>query len=347
MISKPQGDWYHEDRTVEAARQFGAVASKVLAAGTSGVVRVRAVYRTCLSAVLAFISGFAALASGLIGGNIPISILAGGCSLLLGWVALRNARSAFGPGESNPKPDTASLRSQQDPGASIGKVKRDAETNVPSGGSTICYDSKKLFMRAAKMFAACALLALVLAANLHRNLFFSLLVMAALGFYLWRFIALLLRGADNDLTAISWDDRQIRLRTLSSSRQVPWQSVESVKTMRRVLRLWGLIPLSTTYEMVFNLRHKGSRRKVIIPAGVMTIRPDAANQLITVALRRAQFAGQRAQAGDRPDSSSRKMAAQPDLSARELDPVFARDAAERTQAFGACEAPAVFGRKVT
>ena len=71
---------------------------------------------------------------------------------------------------------------------------------------------------------------------------------------------------DKDLTAISWDDRQIRLRALTSSRQVPWQSVESVQTVRRVVRANFVVTVAKSYEMVFRLRHNGSRRKVKINA---------------------------------------------------------------------------------
>jgi hypothetical protein len=229
-------------------------------------------------------------------------------------------------------------------------VAHDTETRTQGGGSFIYYDRKKLVMRAALTFPVCALLAWVLAANMHRSPLVSLLVLAALGFYLWRAAALLFRGAGDDLTAISLDNCQVRLRTLTSSRHVPWQSVESVKCMRRVLRLWGLIPVSTTYELVFQLRHNGSFRKVKIPAGMLTIRPEAAYNLLGVALRHAQLRNNDAGPGERPDSISRNMAAQPDLSPSRFSKAFGRAGAERTRSSGvndqATITPAVFGRKV-
>jgi hypothetical protein len=102
--------------------------------------------------------------------------------------------------------------------------------------------------------------------------------------------------------------------------------------------------------MVFRLRHNGSRRKMKINAGALTISAVAADQLVQVALRRAQAGNYSTSVNDSPDFSSRKMAATPDLSARELDPVFAHDTAERPRAFGAkgqtTVAPPSFGRKV-
>jgi hypothetical protein len=355
MVSKPPGDWYREDRTVEAARQAGGVALKALSAGTSGIVRVRAVYRASMSAMAALSSAWAALAFGLSGRNIPVAILAAGCSLLMGWMALRNLRPAFGRARSNveafsPMPDTAGLTGRHDPWSRMGEVSRDFATNTQRGGSVIYYSRNKLALRAAKAFMACAVLVWVLTGTVHRSPLVTLLVLAGLGFYLWLVTSLLIRCTANDLTAVSWDARQIRVRTLTSSRQVPWQSVESVKFVRRVLRVSGIIPISTSYELMFQLRHNGSRHKTKILASALTITPVAANELVQVALRRGQAGNQNTRVENPAEFSSRTMAASPDLGASGLDAAFARDAAEGQRAFGAngqsTFAPPAFGRKV-
>ena len=150
---------------------------------------------------------------------------------------------------------------------------------------------------------------------------------------------------DKDLTAISWDDRQIRLRALTSSRQVPWQSVESVQTVRRVVRANFVVTVAKSYEMVFRLRHNGSRRKVKINAGALTISPIAAGQLVQLAPRRAQAGNYSMGTNDTPDFGSRKAA-----NGGETDAVFGRDAAERLRSFGAKDQATVarlsLGRKV-
>ncbi len=70
---------------------------------------------------------------------------------------------------------------------------------------------------------------------------------------------------------------------MTSSRQVPWQAVESVKTIKRVYRMRGFIPLSSSHELVFRLRHNGTRRLMRVPASALDIRPGLAETLMRVA----------------------------------------------------------------
>lgn len=345
-----------QDKARFALSEDRADLAKALSAGTSGTVRVRAIFRAFGSALMAFILGWAALAAGLIGGNIPTLIGAGCCSLVLGWVALRSARMAFGRtrpslAESNPTPGTANSGSRQDPRANNGNPPRHAGTSTPRGRSTICYDRRKLFLRAAKLLPVCAVLAASLRFNTHSSLLVSLVVLAVLGCALLAVAVTLLRGAGKDLTAISWDNHQIRLRTLTSSRQVTWQSVESVRIRRSVVRLWGLIPVSTSYHLVFRLRRKGWSSKVTIPVSVLTIRPNEAEELVRRGAFRPASLAAAAGAGSRPIYGRREMAEQPHLGAREPNVASALDAVERTRAFGpygrTTIPPRVFGRKVT
>jgi hypothetical protein len=287
MIAKPQTDWSREDRTVQTARQFGGAASKALSAGASGVARVRALYRSVALAMTAFMLGLPALAEGR-GRNIPMCVGVGCASLLLGWLALRNARLAFGrsqsaPAWSDPQPANAGLGNWQDPFSPKAQVARETEPRMQGGEFRICYSRGKIYVMAAKLFAVGLFLALALTFDLHMSLFIRTLILFCIGFVLWRLTALLVRAADKDLTAISWNGQQICVRTLTASRQVPWQAVESVKTVRRVVRVMGIIPVSTSHELLFRLRHNSSRRLMRVPASALDIRPDLAEALMRVA----------------------------------------------------------------
>src|SRR5208283_4266326 len=113
--------------------------------------------------------------------------------------------------------------------ATVG-VAGDTEAAGPGGGAAITYDRNKLFVEAAKLGAVGALLAWVLSVGQHhRGGLVNVLALTALGIVLLRAGALLLRATAQDLTAVAWDNQQICVRTLTASRQVPWQSVESVR----------------------------------------------------------------------------------------------------------------------
>ena len=356
MISKPQGDWAREDRTVEVARQFGGVASKAMSAGASGVARVRAIYRAFVCAIMAIMLGWAGLSAGLIGHSLPTLIGAGCGSLLLGWVALRSMQTGFGRAplrrnESTSTPISAGFANRQNPRAEIATA-GDTPAMSPGSATAICYDRNKLFLRAAKLGAACALGAWVITASIHRSPLANLLVLGGILFGLWRIVTLLLRATDQDLTAISWDNQQICVRTLTKSRQVPWQSVESVKAIRHVIRLWGIIPMSTSHYLVFRLRQNGSTRKMNVPASALIIRPDAAADLMRkVAIRRAQFAGGTTAVANPSDVSRKNIAAYKDLNPSDVGAVVAPEAAEHTRWLGPGDRTAVvppaFGRKTT
>jgi hypothetical protein len=353
VISKPKEGWDREDRVVETARRFGGAASKTLAAGTSGVVRIRAAYGAIVSAIMALMMGWAALAAGLIGGNIPTLIGAGCFSLLLGWLALWNARRAFGRkspagAESQYKPAPGTWGNPQAAYANMGNLAGAAETGTPAGGSAICYDRIRLVAHVARLLPACVLLAWVLTRGTHTSPLITLLLLAALGFVLWRIATLLLRATGNDLMAIWWDNHQIRVRTLTSSRQVPWPSVEST---RRVRRLWGLIPVSTSHDLVFQIRHNGARRRMTVPATALTIRPGEAEELLRrFALHHARVANTIEGAGDPFQVGNRMRTVQPDPGSRAMDGVPVAEAAPPTQAPDPYDrapgTPPVFGRKV-
>ncbi len=275
--------------------------------------------------------GLAALSAGFIGRNIPTLVGSGCASLLLVWVAMRNLRSAFGSTQSRRLElnGTASPGYLQNPGA---------DSMTPDRGSAIYYDRKKLCIRAAARCALCALLAWVIALDLHRNPVITSLVLAGLGFSLWRVATALSRAVDKDLTAITWDDEQIFVRTLTSARRVPWPSVELVDTTRRVLRLLGVIPVwrSDVRYLVFRLRQNGSSYKMKIPAYALTMRPGTAEELICEVVRRhARRAGDPAGFQRQADAVGRRMRAQPIPGARETGAYMIPEAAEWTRGAGA------------
>ena len=357
MITKPKEAWDREDRVVETARRVGGVASKTLSAGGSGIVRVRAAYVAVVCAFMAVTTGWAALAAGMIGRNLPMLAGAGCFSLLLGWLALRNARIAFGrtssmDSDSDHRLYTASPGNAQAAPAATARLAGAPQTGTPAGGSTIWYDRNSLIIAAAKLLPVCALLAWALMRGPRANPLVGLIILAVLGFALWRIATLLLRATDKDLTAIAWDNQQICVRTLTSSRQVPWPSVESVKATRRVRRLWGVIPVARSHELVFQLRHNGARRRMTVHATTLTIRPaEAEDQLRRVVLQHARVADRIEGAGGQFQFDKGMRAAPPHLSTGQpaLDRIT--QPPPRTQEpethDRATRAPPAFGRKVT
>ena len=351
MISKPPGGWDRNDRTVEAARQFGNAASKALSASASGVARARAIYRAAICALMAVMLGWAGLSAGLIGGNRPTMVGAGCGSLLLAWVAMRELRTAFGSARSVRLESTGTASTGY---PNTGRMALDAGSIAPVDGSAIYYDRKKLCIGAAARWAVCMLLAWVITLDTHRTPVITCLVLAGMGFGLWRVATFLIRAIDKDSTAIAWDGKQICVRTLISSRRVPWQSVESVDATRRVLRLLGFITVwrSDCRYLLFRLRQDGSSHKMKVPASALTIRPGEAEALMRKVVRRhAQRAVNTAAVGRQSDFCAKTIWAQPDPGARETGADMVPEAAEWTRAARAYDrtalAPATFGRKAT
>jgi len=368
MISKPADDYrYREDRTAEAALRFGGVASTSFAAASSGLKRVRALIGAVVGAAGAFLSGWAALAAGLLGGNIPMAIIALCSSLLMGWLALRNMRIVFGGTRSNlsgssPGSYGASSGSWQEPWANNGQIARHSGTNSRGGESRICYSRVKLVLYPVMMFPLCLLLAFWLNSRMHGNIAGNTLILASLILTLLIGVRSMLIGISRDLTAISWDDHEIRVRTLSSSRQVPWEAVEAIQIRLRVQRVLGFVPIyKRATGLVIRLRHNGSRRKMIIPAFPLSMSVETAAAMIQNA---ALHRGRQRAAPNLPGHEAargglsgfgRKTAAEPhlrapDLRASESNATTALDAVERTRAPGdhnrMMGAPRAFGKKV-
>jgi hypothetical protein len=295
VISKPAGDLYRpsEDRTAKAASWLGGAASTSLAGLSSGVNRGRALIGVIYCGMLALVSGCAALAAGL-AGNIPMAGLALGCSLLFGWATLRNARVAFPGAGSNTSgswstPDRASSGSRQASWASHDDVARDFGTGA-RGESVICYSRARLFVSTVALFPLCMLVVFVCNARFHWHAPINVLILVVLTLALLAGIRPMLMGMKSDLTALAWDERQILVRTLSTSRVVPWEAVEGVLITQRVLRLMGIPIRRTATGLVIRLRYKGSSRRMVIPGFALSVRPaEAAAMLQDAALRRARY----------------------------------------------------------
>jgi hypothetical protein len=90
----------------------------------------------------------------------------------------------------------------------------DTQTRPPGGGLTMTYNRGKLIVIAVKGLAVCLLLACLLLFGKHSSPLLTAFVLMVMGVMLWRVAVLLLKGADKDLTAISWDTQQICVRTL-------------------------------------------------------------------------------------------------------------------------------------
>jgi hypothetical protein len=358
MIRKPDAGWDGgDDRLVESARQFGGAASNTLSAAASGVVRVRAAYSAVVTAIMAVMVGVAALAALGSARNLPMAMLAGCFSVVLGWLALWNFRKAFGSAQQ-PRAEAQWTPEMTDPvglraaGQVAGWASQNGET-LPSGDTTsICYDRTKIFLHAAKLFLACIAMAAVMTRAPHTSPALDLIFLVAMGFVLWHLFSLLLKATGKDLRAISWNNRQIQVRTLAASCQVPWASLESVVVKRNTVKLLRLIPIHTTYTLMFQLRHNGSSRKMNVPASVLDIRSrDIMDLMRKIELRRAQYARNPMADIDQRFVGTSQTVNPSFRGAGQADTASAADPVRRTQDFETCEpiptAPVAFGRKVS
>lgn len=346
MISKPDGDWYRDDRTADTARQLGRVATKTLAAGSSAVVRIQAAIGALVLGFTALMSGWGALAAGLLGANIPMGVLAGGFSLGLGWLALRSARTALGrSGRAVPEqPRGTGWRAAPAGPSAAGRV---AAGILPGHGTAIFYDRKKLLWSAARLVAVCLVIGAALVIGRSRSPVAGLVILSVFGGLFWMIVLRVRRAMDTDLTAIAWDGQGLRLRTLTASRQVPWEMVKSVRMQRTTMRVWGLIPVATTHVLLFRLRLGRRSRSVGIPAAMLAVRPGVLESLLQARETPAVQSVGSAAAGDRP-AFGRKLPMQPDPGLWQPEPACAdvpvrQPSSEPNQ--GAPLPPRVFGRK--
>jgi hypothetical protein len=354
MIGKPADDpfRYGGDHTAQAARLFGDLAARSLGSVGSVLDSVRAALGVLVGTMVFFVSGWAAFAAATIGRNIPIAITALCFSLFAGWIALRSVRFLIrGMWSSPATADSLGSGSWQQPWANHGQMGRGVETKIH-------YNRARLFLQALILYPLCMLVVFALAGRTHSHLSFNLLVLIALALALLGGIRPVLMGAKSDLTAIAWDDHQIRVRTLTSSRQVPWDALEAVEIRQRVVRAAGFIPISRrTTGLVFRLRHNGSRRKVIVPTFALSIRAAEAVAMIQAAAQRrtrhhaapAMPIHGAAGGGHRP-GFGREIAAEPDRETNESKAMTALDAAQPRRVLADPDrvmvAPRGFGKKV-
>ncbi len=82
-------------------------------------------------------------------------------------------------------------------------------------------------------------------------------------------------------SAVAYNDRQVTLSTLWSSRTVPWAQVQSIAIHRTTLKLWGFIPLNKIDHLQFLLNGgmTGSK-KVSLAFNLMALSVAEANDLI-------------------------------------------------------------------
>ena len=137
------------------------------------------------------------------------------------------------------------------------------------------------------------LVAFAFNARFHWHIQINVLILVVLALALLGGIRPMLMGMKSDLTALAWDERQILVRTLTTSRLVPWEAVEAILISQRVVRLMGIIPIRRTATgLAIRLRYKGSSRRMVIPGFVLSVRPaEAAAMLQDAALRRARSRG--------------------------------------------------------
>jgi hypothetical protein len=375
MIRKPDTAWGREDdRLVETARQFGGPASTTASAAVSGIRRARYGYNAVAAGVVAATTGCAAVKAGVLGTNFPMAAGIGGVSLLAGCLAVWNFRKAFG-GAPRPAAaqnwasqnsasenwasqayDPAGMRAAGAAGWDARATEMGQAQGLPSGGRTvISYDRAKILGSAAGLACVCLFLAVILTGALHvrtnpmlsamhpgaiarphNSPLMVLLFLVALGYYVWQTFGYVLRGTDKDLTAVSWDSRQIKVRTLVWSRQVPWSAFESISLKRKTLRLFRMIPVHTSYALVFRLRHNGASRLMQIPASELTVAKSALPELMrNIELCHARYVCSTFGGGDQPAAEY----------GQRMDPPWpAAEPAHRAQAFGT-QAPSAFGRK--
>ncbi len=374
MIKKPDAAWGRDDdRMVETARAFGGAASQALSDAPSGIARVRATKNAVVSISIAAVSGWKALTAGVAHGNIGVAVILGGFSLAACALALTNFRKAAGATPSARAtqqwlPESAGLGGVSGAGAAAGWTARDTDSPALGDSTVICYDRAKIFWKAATLSLPCLLLATILtrviqftpamppaygthfAGPTHNSPIFAFFALIALGYYLWRVFGLLLRGTDKDLTAISWNDRQIKLRTMMWSRQVPWSAFESVLVKRKTFRLYGIIPLATSHSLMFRVCHNGSSRLLEVPCGLLAIRLGEIGEVLRrIELRHAQYVCGRLGGADQRNAGAWQPAEASPRGARVSDTVA--DTLARAPGFGTqapiSAAPAAFGRKVS
>jgi hypothetical protein len=81
--------------------------------------------------------------------------------------------------------------------------------------------------------------------------------------------------------ALAYNDRQVTLSTLWSSRTVPWSQVQSVSINRTTLKLWGLIPLNRIDHLEFQLSGGSfGTKKVSLAFSLMSLSVAEANDVI-------------------------------------------------------------------
>jgi hypothetical protein len=225
----------------------------------------------------------------------------------------------------------------------------------------ICYSRARLLLHTVALFPLFMLVAFAFNAHFHWHIQINVLIPAVLALALLGGIRSMLMGMKDDLTALAWDERQILVRTLTTSRTVPWDAVEAVLISQRVLRLMGIIPIRRTATgLVIRLRYKGSSRRMVIPGFVLSVRPaEAAAMLQDAALRRARYRAPPAMpvpatpmhdagGGDRPHFGQ-KITTRSDLGTSVPNATACLDAVARTRGFGdpdrVAAAPRGFGKK--
>ena len=327
--------------------------------------------------MLALVSGCAALAAGLTG-NIPMAGLALGCSLLFGWATLRIGRVAFGGARSNTSESWSTPNRASSGGRQESEELWASQDNLPRdfgigarGESVICYSRERLLLHTVALYPLFMLVAFALNAHFHWHIQINILILVVLPLALLGGIRPMLMGMKSDLTALAWDERQILVRTLTTSRLVPWEAVEAILITQRVLRLMGIIPIRRTATgLVIRLHYKGSSRRMVIPGFVLSVRPaEAAAMLEDAALRRARYRAPPAMAtpvtpmpatsmpatsmhdaggGDRPHFGQ-MITARSDLRTSVPNAIASLDAVAKTRGFGehdrVAAAPRPFGRK--
>jgi hypothetical protein len=81
--------------------------------------------------------------------------------------------------------------------------------------------------------------------------------------------------------AVAYNDRQVTLSTLWTSRTVPWSDVQSVSINRTTLKLWGFIPLNKIDHLEFQLNGETSgTKKVNLAFNLMALSVADANDVI-------------------------------------------------------------------
>ena len=303
MISKPPGEWANADPPAARAVRTGGAA---IAAGVSGVARGLLLVRAVFVGLTALILGWAALAAGVIGRDLGTMAGAGALSLLAGWWAIRMGRRALGavnqdtvPVEavcSNTAPAETGLATARAFGRKVtgtAPVGGGGSIGVAAGGfgragvaegagGVYSYRQGKLMLHALRMSAGLAVMVVLAVVCRHSHktglfVFFAAMVLLC-GWYVscvWNKIF------SGDLTALSWDGRRVSIRALYGTYDVPWQDLMGCEGRRQTLRVWGIIPVSSSRHLVFRLARTGWRRRVHVLLD-LTDMPDEAVRLLAL-----------------------------------------------------------------